>query len=326
MAIDVGSLIGGISQAHNSLVNTANFGLQLSNYNYQKRLQQQIFAREDNAYSRAARDLEAAGLSKTLAAGSPAQAGTAIKTEAAQLANEDISSILMGIQLDQMLKESDSRIEATRVNNDYIRDLAAKARRETSLIDTTEERMHTSMSTEKLGRLHTKSQIAGMQIEQRNRQDVIDSEIMQRQAQTQSTRLHNLNYQRMIDKSIEEIDANISRIAAQNRLSNAQVSQINHEIVRVTEETERIREQINLLRRQGRGEELDQMEKRISLLQTWHQMLIDTKFGGQPRSVYGKMARDLQQTYYEIFTTSGRQWAERMLREMQDASDRFYSH
>lgn len=45
------------------------------NLQYQKDFNEQIFAREDNAVQRRARDLEAAGLSKTLAAGSAASAG-----------------------------------------------------------------------------------------------------------------------------------------------------------------------------------------------------------------------------------------------------------
>ncbi len=52
----------------------------LNNFNYQKALQQQIFAREDNAIQRRASDLQAAGLSKTLAAGSGAGAGSVVST------------------------------------------------------------------------------------------------------------------------------------------------------------------------------------------------------------------------------------------------------
>ncbi len=52
----------------------------LNNFEYQKNLQQQIFGREDNAVQRRAADLEKAGLSKTLAAGDGAGAGTAIST------------------------------------------------------------------------------------------------------------------------------------------------------------------------------------------------------------------------------------------------------
>lgn len=52
----------------------------LNNFEYQKNLQQQIFGREDNAVQRRAADLQKAGLSKTLAAGDGAGAGSAIST------------------------------------------------------------------------------------------------------------------------------------------------------------------------------------------------------------------------------------------------------
>lgn len=62
----------------------ANQNLQFQNENlqYQKNLQEQIFAREDNAVQRRVDDLVAAGLSPTLAAGSAANAGQAIETQA----------------------------------------------------------------------------------------------------------------------------------------------------------------------------------------------------------------------------------------------------
>lgn len=52
----------------------------LNNFNYQKQLQQQLFNREDNAIQRQARDMELAGLSKTLAAGGGAGAGPVVGT------------------------------------------------------------------------------------------------------------------------------------------------------------------------------------------------------------------------------------------------------
>ncbi len=52
----------------------------LNNFNYQKQLQQQLFNREDNAIQRQAKDMELAGLSKTLAAGGGAGAGPVVST------------------------------------------------------------------------------------------------------------------------------------------------------------------------------------------------------------------------------------------------------
>lgn len=59
-----------------------NLQFQDENLQYQKDLQKQIFAREDNAVRRRVDDLVAAGLSPTLAAGSAANAGQAIETQA----------------------------------------------------------------------------------------------------------------------------------------------------------------------------------------------------------------------------------------------------
>lgn len=65
-------------------LNKANFDFQQEQYEYEKGLQEQIFAREDNAVQRRALDLEKAGLSKTLAAGSGANAGAAVSVSAPQ--------------------------------------------------------------------------------------------------------------------------------------------------------------------------------------------------------------------------------------------------
>lgn len=57
-------------------INDRNFNFQNEQYQYQKDLNGQIMNREDNAVQRRAADLEQAGLSKTLAAGSSAAAST----------------------------------------------------------------------------------------------------------------------------------------------------------------------------------------------------------------------------------------------------------
>lgn len=68
-------------QAQQDLLNFQKQSYQ-QNYDYQKALQQQIFEREDNAVSRRALDMENAGLSKTLAAGNGAGAGSVVGTSA----------------------------------------------------------------------------------------------------------------------------------------------------------------------------------------------------------------------------------------------------
>lgn len=65
-----------------------NYKLQKEQFEYQKGLQERMFEREDNAAQRRAADLQAAGLSKTLAAGNAAQAGPVVKTDVPQMASK----------------------------------------------------------------------------------------------------------------------------------------------------------------------------------------------------------------------------------------------
>lgn len=78
-------IAGAISGTVNSGISIYNAVQQHQKMQYDKGIQQQIFAREDNAVQRRAADLEAAGLSKTLAAGSSANAGVAVPVQAPQV-------------------------------------------------------------------------------------------------------------------------------------------------------------------------------------------------------------------------------------------------
>ena len=81
-ALSAGSTLAGTVDS--IIANRKNFDLQKDNLAYQKDLQKQIFAREDNAVQRRVNDLIKAGLSPTLAAGSSAGAGSVISTSAPQ--------------------------------------------------------------------------------------------------------------------------------------------------------------------------------------------------------------------------------------------------
>lgn len=72
----MGSMVTNRTNAESTAAtNRTNRAIAMDNLDYQREYNEQIFAREDNAVQRRAADLEAAGLSKTLAAGSPASAG-----------------------------------------------------------------------------------------------------------------------------------------------------------------------------------------------------------------------------------------------------------
>ena len=102
-----------------------NYRNQQENYQYQKDLQQMIFEREDNAVQRRAADLEKAGLSKTLAAGSAAGAGSVVATSAPQ--SGVLDNLLVGQQI-QKAKADIATAQADAVNKnaqaEYFRSMA----------------------------------------------------------------------------------------------------------------------------------------------------------------------------------------------------------
>lgn len=81
----IGSTLAGTVDS--IIANKKNFDLQKQNLAYQKDLQKELFAREDNAVQRRVADLKSAGLSPTLAAGSSANAGSVVSTSAPQRKN-----------------------------------------------------------------------------------------------------------------------------------------------------------------------------------------------------------------------------------------------
>lgn len=85
-----------------------NYNQQKKNLEYQKKLQKKMFAREDTAVQRRAKDLKAAGLSQTLAAGGGAQAGPVIHTQAPQISGYETG----GIQENILRQKQTSKTEA----------------------------------------------------------------------------------------------------------------------------------------------------------------------------------------------------------------------
>lgn len=90
-------------------ISNLNYESQMKNLEWLKYAQEKTWQREDNAVQRRKDDLVKAGLSPTLAAGSAAQAGPVIKTEAPvkqgyQAAPKAVEKLMQGLQIAQMFE------------------------------------------------------------------------------------------------------------------------------------------------------------------------------------------------------------------------------
>lgn len=72
------AIIGGLNYKEQKKINEQNLALQREQFEYQKNLQKEIFAREDSAVQRKVQDLVKSGLNPALAAGGGASAGSAV--------------------------------------------------------------------------------------------------------------------------------------------------------------------------------------------------------------------------------------------------------
>lgn len=128
-----GPLAYTLSTGYGIYTDQRNYNAQKSWLNYQKQLQQQIFAREDNAVQRRAKDMKAAGFSPYLAAGNAAGAGTVVSTAAPHMDNSVSPQLSSYLQYKLNASQANANIDRTKAEELSIKNSAELTRKNIEL-------------------------------------------------------------------------------------------------------------------------------------------------------------------------------------------------
>lgn len=121
--------VGAMGSILEGVTSVANLGFQLANSRYQKRLQEKIFEREDNATQRRVADLKLAGLSPVLAAGSAAGSGGTVQVGTPQIEGFG-DKMLMALQstaMEKNIAKTDVEILKNHQEIEYLKTQQLKA-------------------------------------------------------------------------------------------------------------------------------------------------------------------------------------------------------
>lgn len=107
-------------------ISQQNLDLQRQNLNYQKSVQQETWNREDTAVQRRVADLEKAGLSKTLAAGSSANSGAVVNTTPVQntynsALGDVANNVINAISAESQISRTMAEVENLKGTNDLLK-------------------------------------------------------------------------------------------------------------------------------------------------------------------------------------------------------------
>lgn len=91
-----------------------------------ERLMREQWAREDNAVQRRAEDLQKAGLSKTLAAGSPASAGSLASMQKPEYTNSTQNALDTAYRMMSMVQDFEKRMNENRLISAQARNVETK--------------------------------------------------------------------------------------------------------------------------------------------------------------------------------------------------------